>query len=186
MQMTAKKRNRAFPRFTPEEQEEFKEKMRKRRSEWTLAFQLGISIGEQIVSRYLPTLSVDDIKTRTNISVTAGEGDECRRLNDVWFNKLWAIPGDDEDAKHKATEAEWKALRDYHEMLEEKYLPKTVECSFQVLNITEEHMADFKKGVSSALWDCDCSHYSTKPEDIEVKADDDGWFTTITLKKSDD
>ena len=68
-------------------------------------------------------------------------------------------------------------------MLEEKYLPKTIECRFQLLNITEENMKDFKKGVGASLWDCDCSHYSTEVKDIDVKADEDGLFTIITLKR---
>jgi hypothetical protein len=42
-------------------------------------------------------------------------------------------------------------------------------------------MEEFKKGISFSLWDCDCSHYSTKPENIEVKEDEDGYFTIITL-----
>lgn len=168
---------RKIPVFTPEEQEEFKKKMLEKRSAITLAYQLGYYVGEQIVARFLPTLSVDMIHTRKNISVTCGEGDECRRLNNVWFNKYF---GSDDIGSNSD---EWMAVRAYHEMLEEKYLPKTVECHFQLLNITEEHMAEFKEGVGDSLWDCDASHYSTDAEDIDVKADDDGWFTIITLKR---
>ncbi len=69
-------------------------------------------------------------------------------------------------------------------MLEEKYLPKFVDCHFQLLNITEENMVEFKLGLRDSLWGCDASHYSTDPDDIEVKADEDGWFTNIRLKKS--
>ena len=148
----------------------------------TLAYQLGFYIGEQIVHRYLPTLSCDSLQTKTIISVTAGEGDECKRLNDVWFAKVMSLKGSDEE-KTKVTETEWNALRAYHEMLEEKYLPKTIDCRFQVLNVTQENMEEFKNGISNSLWDCDCSHYSTKPEDIQVKPDEDGWFTIITLKR---
>lgn len=170
-------------KLTPEKLESMRQERLKQRASLTLAYQLGWYVGEEIFRRYLPTLSVDSIHTKTNISVTCAEGDECRRLNDVWLGKVWAFKGSDEE-KHKATEVEWKALRDYHEMLEEKYLPKTVECHFMLLNVTEEHMSEFKEGLGHSLWDCDCSHYSTDPEDIDVKADDDGLFTVITLKKS--
>lgn len=180
--MAEKENKRKRLQLSPERSAAVKKRLLEERASLTLAYQLGFYVGEQIVSRYLPTLSVDSIHTRKNISVTCAEGDECRRLNDVWFGKRMAFRGDENEAS-KATEEEWKALRAYHEMLEEKYLPKTVECRFSLLNITEENMAEFKEGVGASLWDCDCSHYSTKPEDIEVKADEDGWFTVITLKK---
>lgn len=176
----AEKKNKAtgFPRLTQKQKDDVKKRSLAARASWTLAYQLGFYVGEQIVDRCLPTLSVDSIKTRKNISVTAGEGDECRRLNDVWFKKTFEDRGNE-----KNSETEWKALRAYHEMLEEKYLPKTVDCHFQLLNITEENMKDFKKGIGASLWDCDCSHYSTLPKDIKVKADEDGWFTIITIKR---
>jgi hypothetical protein len=173
------KRKRKLFDFTPEEKEEIRQRSLKARAALTLAYQLGFYVGEEIVHRYLPTLSVDMIRTNKNISVTCAEGDECRRLNNVWYAKRMASRDDD----NKSSEKEWNELRAYHEMLEEKYLPKTVRCSFQLLNITEEHMEEFKKGVGDSLWDCDCSHYSTRPEDIEVKADEDGWFTEIILKR---
>ena len=169
---------RGFPRLTQKQKDDSKKRALAARASWTPAYQLGFYVGEEIVHRFLPTLSVDAIHTKTNISVTAGEGDECRRLNDVWYRKTFE---DRDNEKH--SEAEWKALRAYHEMLEEKYLPKKVECHFRLLNIADDIMEDFKKGVGVSLWDCDCSHYSTKPEDIDVKADEDGWFTIITLKK---
>lgn len=169
-------------KFTPEEKEEMRQKALARRAALSLAYQLGYYVGEQIVQRYLPTLSVDMIHTRKNISVTCAEGDECRRLDKVWFEKVHSVKGTEAEKK-KATEPEWNALRDYHEMLEAKYLLPAIDCSFQLLNVTEENMEEFKKGVGTSLWDCDCSHYSCRPEDIEVKADEEGWFTVITLKR---
>ncbi len=182
--MKTRKRNSIF-RFSEEERAEFKRKRKESKSKLSLAFQLGFYVGEQIVDRYLPTLSCDMLQTRKVISVTVGEGDECKRLNDVWFGKRMEFRGDEDEAS-KATEKEWKALRAYHEMLEAKYLPGTIECRFGFLNVTEEDMADFKKGIGVSLWDCDCSHYLTDSENIDVKDDDDAWFTVITLKRADD
>lgn len=194
--------DRILKSLTPEVREELRQKRLNERASLSLAYQLGVYVGEYIVDRYLPTLSVDAIHTNNNISVTCAEGDECRKLNDIWFNKTQEVRSrlnlelrerGNETGKDWAevdrktseeTEAEWNALRAYHHMLEEKYLPKTVECYLQALNIPEEHLQDFKKGIGSALWDCDCSHYSVEPEDIDVKADEDGWFTIITLKKA--
>lgn len=170
-------------KLTPKKKAEIKKRQLEARAKLTLPYQLGFFVGEEIVHRYLPTLSVDSITTRKNISVTCAEGDEARRLSDVWFNKLHSIKGTDAE-RHKATEEEWKALRAHHEMLEDKYLPATVECHFQLLNITKNDMVEFKRGISHSLWDCDCSHYSTNVKDISVKADKEGWFTIITLKRS--
>ena len=170
---------RKLKQFTDEERAEFKRQRFERRDKLTLAYQLGFYIGEQIVSKFLPTLSVDGIHTNKNISVTCAEGDECRRLNDVWFNKHGF--GQSKDSGEDSNE--WKELRAYHEMLEEKYLPKMIECYFPLLNIGEHNMNDFKKGISISLWDCDASHYSTSVEDIEVRDDENGWNTFIILKR---
>lgn len=172
-------------KLTDEDRAELKRKRLESKSKLTLAYQLGFYVGEQIVNRYLPTLSVDMLKTRVNISVTCAEGDECRRLNDVWFDKRMEHRGDEDDIT-KATEKEWNEMQAYHKMLEDKYLKDTIDCHFQVLNIGEKDMDDFKAGIGASLWDCDCSHYSTKKENIEVQADEDGWFTIITLKRSKD
>lgn len=179
-QLKEKKNKRnGFPQLTPEREAAVKKRLLEQRASLNLAYQLGYYVGEKIVNKFLPTLSVDMLQTRKNISVTAGEGDECRRLDAIWYEKRITNRDDDD----KSSEEEWKALRAYHEMLEEKYLPKTIDCHFQLLNVTEENMQQFKKGVGASLWNCDCSHYSTKPEDIDVKADEDGWFTVITLKR---
>lgn len=178
--MAEKKPNRF--RLSTEERAEVRKRLLERRATLSLTYQLGYYVGEQIVDRFLPTLSCDSLQTRTVISVTAGEGDECKRLESVWFSKRMEHRGDEKEAS-EATKTEWDALRAYREMLEEKYLPKTIDCHFQVLNITEDNMKEFKEGIGVSLWNCDCSHYSAKPEDIDVKADDDGWFTVITLKR---
>jgi hypothetical protein len=177
-----KKKRSLFRReITPERREELKQMSLKKRASLSLAYQLGYYVGEEIVHRFLPTLSVDGPQTRTNISVTCAEGDEFRRLNDVWYRNY---DRNADNGINGEKNEDWKALRAYHEMLEEKYLPKTLECHFQLLNITEEHMAEFKKGVGDSLWNCDCSHYSTNSEDIAVEADEDGWFTNIILKRA--
>ena len=167
-------------RLTEEDRQAIVKRRLEARAKLSLAFQLGFYVGEQIVNRYLPTLSVDSIQTRKVISVTNDEQHEATRLKDIWFDKAIAFKGTDVE-KEKATKEEWNALRTYHEMLEEKYLPKTIECHFSLLNVTENDMEEFKKGISISLWDCDCSHYSVKEENIGVVADDEGMFTVITL-----
>lgn len=169
-------------KFSDSEIENYKKEQVSYRESLTTAFQLGFYVGEQIVSNYLPTLNVDMVQTRKIISVSIEEYNECKRLDEIWFNKRMYVKGN-EIEKAEATETDWQALRAYHEMLEEKYLPKTVECYFRVLNVSENDMKEFKKGIGSSLWECDCSHYSVKEEDISVIADERGDFTLITLKR---
>lgn len=172
-----------FLKQTPQEKELYKQERLAEKAKLTLAYQLGIYVGEQIVDKYLPTLSCDTQRTRKIIQVMISEADEARRLDDVWFNKRMSVKGSDNE-KSSSTEEEWKAVRAYHEMLEEKYLPKTIDCHFHSLNISENDMAEFKRGIGVTLWNCDCSHYSCNAEDIEVTEDNSVMmFTIITLKK---
>jgi hypothetical protein len=168
---------KGFPRISEEKQLELKERRIKERKGMSLALQLGYFVGEQIVSKSLPTLYTDPIHTGKVISVTHAEKAEYERLNTAWFTKRSQSKTDD----NSDSEEEWGALRAYDKMLEVKYLPPTIKCFFGPLYVAEEHMADFKKGLGYSLWDCDCSHYSTKPENIEVKEDEDGYFTIISL-----
>lgn len=90
-----------------------------------------------------------------------------------------------ESEKLKATEEEWNAVKAYHEMLESKYLPETIECHFGLLNISDisdSDMQEFKKGIGESLWDSDSSYYHTDSEHIEVNNNDFS-FTIITLKR---
>lgn len=183
MTMSEKKKNSFRFNLSPERKAELKKSRLEERASLTLPYQLGHYVGEDIVRKFLPTLSVDSLQTRTIIPTTPDEEVEAKRLHNIWFGKVMSFKGSDEE-KHKTTETEWKALRAYHESLEEKYLPKTIECRFRFLNITQENMKEFKMALGNALWNCDCSHYSCNAEDIDVKADEDGWFTIITIKRA--
>lgn len=161
--------------FSDEDKQKYKNQRLEQRAGLTLAYQLGFYVGEQIVNRYLPTLSVDMLQTRNVISVSPDEKAECERLEVEWFNKS--------QLKYTDSKEEWELLRAYRRMLEEKYLPKTLECHFTLLNINEGDMEEFKKGIGYSLWDCDCSHYNVEKESISVVADNEGYFTVITLKR---
>ncbi len=126
-----------------------------------IAYQLGFYVGEQLVHQYLPTLSVDDIQTRNNISVTCGEGDHYRKLEDIW--------GKQYDIDKKSADKEWKEYKAYSKLLEDKYLPKTLECFFENLELTENDISSFKEGLILSLWDCDCCSYSLSPDDIKIE-----------------
>jgi hypothetical protein len=161
--------------LTPEKSEEMRLRRLANIKAMTMEYQLGWYVGEEIVRKYLPTLSVDMIQTRTVIEVDPAEKVECERLNDIWFEKSQRL-GQEGSSK------EWKELRAYHEMLEAKYLPKEVICHIQPVNYIDEDQ--FKLGIVRALWDSDLCHYKcSDPSDVDVKLEDDAYFTKITLKR---
>lgn len=163
--------------FTEEEKADIKKRHEEHLEKLTLSYQLGFHAGEYIILHYLPTLSVDSIQTQNNISVTAGEGDACRKLSDKWFD-LTGNP-ENKDISEKA----WLELREYHKTLEEKYIPKTLKCMVGPLYLKKAEMSEFKEGVIDSLWDCDCCYYSLKPEDIEFVFHEDIESVEIILKK---
>jgi hypothetical protein len=141
----------------------------------TMEFQLGLFVGKEITRRHLPSLEVDMIHTRKVIEVDPAEKVECKRLDDIWFEKSQSL-GQDGSSK------EWQELRAYHEMLEAKYLPKELVCHIQPVNYIDEEQ--FKLGIVRALWDSDICHYKcSDPSDVGVKLEDNAYFTTITLKR---
>jgi hypothetical protein len=166
-----------FGKEDPEKREKRRLKRLQDRTEMSIAYQLGYYVGEQIVDKFLLTLSCDDFGTRKQIQVTIGEADELKRLTNVWFEKSQSSD-DKENSK-----PEWDAYRAYHNMLLDKYLPQTIDCHFQLLYVSDEDMVEFKSGLGCALWNCDCSHYAVEADKIGFKLDEDGFFTIITLNR---
>lgn len=164
-------RKRIFD-ITPEDKERLKTKRLKQIKSLTAEYQLGVYVGEDIVRKKLPCLSIDMIHTKNVISVTPEEELRAKELNDTWYNNH--KDGGDEDPN-------WLALRAFHKEMEDKYLPKSVECYFSPLNI--DNMSEFKQGIRTSLWDCDICHYDIEEDNIDVKLTDDYYFTIITLKR---
>jgi hypothetical protein len=161
--------------ITPEEREEIRNRTIERVKALTMEYQIGYYVGEQIVRKDLPCLDVDMIYTSNVIKVTPEELAEAKRLNDVWYNNYTdKLSGDDDP--------NWLALRAYHKELEDKYLPKVLTCYIDPFNVVD--MEEFKRGVRTALWDCDMCHYNIRENsDIDVAYDDDYYFAIITLKR---
>jgi hypothetical protein len=171
-----------FDELTPEKREEIKTKRLERIKKLTLEYQLGYYIGEYIVYRYLPTLSIDMLTSRKVISVTSEEQREYQELDDAWFQKVQSnrnLP----DSSYSAPD-EWDALMKFRREMQNKYLPKKLECHISPLNV--ENMEELKRGIMSSLWNCDMCHYNcSKTDDIEIILDEDGYFTKIILTLSE-
>jgi hypothetical protein len=174
------RKNRLGMEISEEEMERLRQRRLDALKKLSLAFQLGAYIGEEIVRRHLPTLSVDMIQSNKVINVSPEEEEQNKLLEEAWWNKvairLKTSEGDDAESE------EWKNLREHHKELEEKYLPKTVDCYFDPINCEDE--TELKRGIVHALWHSDMSHYKcSEPDDVEVRLTEDVYFTIITIKR---
>jgi hypothetical protein len=163
-------------------------KVKKIRKPFSLAFQLGMYIGEYIYRQYLPALDCDMMHSKVVVKVLPEEFIEHKRLNDAWFNKY----NEDQRALRKAgvkypdlekvAQTEWKECKDYEHMLAQKYLPHVLDCHVHHLDVRPANVKQLKAGIRLALWDCDmCQYHVEKDDDIEILKDELGW-TVIRLK----
>lgn len=158
---------------TPEKTEERRLKRIEATKQLTLDYQLGWYVGETLIDRKLPTLSVDSLQTLKCIKVSDEEEAEYKRLSDIWFNNYNEGEGNNDP--------NWIALKSYHGMLKDKYIPPTLEYHVRPLNIT--NIEEFKTGFRQSLWDSDVCYYNIKTnDDIEIVDTSDAYFTTIKLK----
>jgi hypothetical protein len=157
---------------------EYKEKMIEENKEYlknvNMDYQLGFYIGENIVDNYLPTLSTDMIHSRKVIKVSEKDEIENNRLDDEWFNSCTHERGNSGDKE------KWEAYFNHNKMLENKYLPQTLECVFSLLRIDD--MKKFKEGLRSSLWNCDMCSYNIDEEKIEIYNDLEFGFTHIKFQ----
>jgi len=154
----------------PEWQEQMKQKRIEYKESLTAEYQFGFFVGEDIVNRFLPTLSVEG-GTKKQILVSSDDQREYNRLDKKWYDRC--KPGSSN------TDKEWTDLQEFRQVLKEKYLPNPLECHEKLINI--HNMDEFKQGLITSLWDCDHCNYSLEPEDIEIY-DEDDYFTIIKLK----
>jgi hypothetical protein len=157
---------------------EYKEKVIEENKEYlknvSMDYQLGFYIGENIVDNYLPTLSTDMIHSRKVIKVSEKDEIENNRLDDEWFNSCTHERGNSGDKE------KWEAYFNHNKMLENKYLPQTLECVFSLLRIDD--MKKFKEGLRSSLWNCDMCSYNIDEEKIEIYNDLEFGFTHIKFQ----
>lgn len=160
--------------LTSEKLEEMRQERINKIKKLTLEKQLGFYVGEDIVHRFLPTLSTDEIQSRNCIKVSEEDSCENKKLNDEWFSSTrygdnWDGVGENGDKDM------WEKYYNHNKMLELKYLPHKLVCHLPSLNV--ENIDEFKKGLIDSLWDCDMCSYSLKPENIKIYNDDDYYFT---------
>ena len=141
-------------------------------SKHDLNYQLGIMVGELIVSKYLPTLSTDSLQTNHVIQVDEELTREWEKLHTKWSDSL------DKEGKEYSNALFYENLAWYKSNIENKFLKDELEI--RVSNFTPTDMEEFKAGVDHSLWNCDCSHYSlSKVKEYMPGA----WCRVIILKR---
>lgn len=142
----------------------------------TLAYQFGYSIGE-VVSFRVPVLSCDWLKTQHVIDITEEEMIKHESTCEDHSNA-----SKDKNVSKEEVDNLLKIHFDYRIELRKKYLPETFETFVKIINVSDDDMIDFKKGMSSALWNSDRCLFSNKPEDIIITDEENLHFTKISLK----
>jgi hypothetical protein len=156
--------------FPPDWKERRKIEIKEYLEQLTADYQFGKYVGYEIINRFLPTLSIDMLKTRKVIKVSEAEENVVELLDKAWYKKR---------QNNELCDDEWNELRLAHKTIEDKYLPEKLECHLHILKIYD--IKEFKNGLIDALWNCDCCHYNLEPDNIELTDDIDNLFTTITF-----
>jgi hypothetical protein len=140
-----------------------------------LGYFLGEYMGEYIVSKHLPTLSCDGIKTRRVIQVTIGEADRLKNLEDIWHS-YYSKNKDSKEAKES-----WNYFRDFSEELSQKYLPHTLRCILPKISFKDSDVESIKNGIKDSLWQSDCCSYEIRDID-EIELYNEELCTIVELK----
>lgn len=161
---------------------EYKEEQIKEHQEYldkvTVDYHLGYFVGEHIVNRYLPTLSTDMLQSWNVIKVSEEDTIENRRLDKEWYSTTKYQ--DKYDGENDGDKTKWELYHQHNKMLEQKYLPKKLDCHLRLLKINDKK--EFKEGLRSSLWDCDMCSYNIDVENIKIENDMVNGFTIITFQ----
>ena len=139
------------------------------------SYDLGLLAGDIIISKFLPTLETDMLRTNNIIKITnEKELSECRRLEKILDNSYKFNGGDGNSKEHH------KNWIGYVYELAEKYLPEKLECRIPKVNPT--NMEDFKEGLYWSLWDSDLSWYFPE-DDFFIPNNEYAWCSVIILTR---
>lgn len=163
--------DRLLKKLTPEKLEKMKQARIESKKKLTTEYQFGFYVGEDIVNRFLPSISVEP-GTRVQIEVSEEDSTEYVRIEKEWYNKY-------QEGKEEAID-EWGNYQKYREVLKKKYLPNPLVCHMNTLNIVD--LEEFKKGLICSLWNSDHCNYCLEPDKIKIYDDESFYFTIIEFE----
>lgn len=133
---------------------------------YTLEYQIGFYVGQNIYRSVLPTLDVSPFRSNVVYEVSEEEKKEFQELEKQHF-------------KYRRDE-DWERLRKSYNQLKEKYLPHKIRWQLPIFDV--ENIEEFKQGVRDALWDTDICEYKIETDaDIKIVEPDDGFSHCIEL-----
>lgn len=131
--------------------------------------QLGIYVGEYVITHYLQTLSTDYLKSNIVIKVSDEDANTWAELE-----KNYESISDEAEA----TKVFYENLA-WYKTMEKKYLPEKIGC--MVPRIEPTDMIEFKEGLKEAIWDCDMSSYDLD-DNFFTQTHEYAWCSIINLK----
>lgn len=153
----SKRREKRYMKLVEKRINDIKSTPEPKRPAMSLEYQLGYMIGDQIVDRYLITLS-NERGTRNVIEILPEEQAEYDRLHNIWSDAY--------NIDKNNSQEEWKSYRDYAHSLQKKYLPPKLECYVGRIESVND-INELKQGIRNALWNSDVCCYDTTIIDIE-------------------
>lgn len=153
----------------------------KRKTEYSSDYYLGKLVGQFIFHKYLPTLSIDMLKSPTVITVSDEEKAEVDRLHQLLSDSY--EDGTEPPTKYglkKTTEMAHKNWIGCINKLAEKYLPEKLHCRFEGIEVS--NLKDFKDGLVDYLWNTDLSWYMPD-DDFWVEVGKHSWFSEVILTR---
>jgi hypothetical protein len=131
--------------------------------------QLGIYVGEYIITHYLQTLSTDMLQSNIVVKVSDEDTNTWAELEKNYHSI---------DNKTESNKVFYENLA-WYKAMEKKYLPEKIKC--MVPRIEPTDMEEFKEGLKEAIWDCDMSSYDLD-EPFSVQTHEYYWCSIINLK----
>jgi hypothetical protein len=119
--------------------------------------QIGEFVGESLVRRYVPCLSIDQLQTNTVVKVDYDDELVYRQYEkEMWVNG-------------KLDSDKFKRCRNFNKVLEKRYLPAAIKCYLPPYHITDVEY--FMKGVYFGIWDSDISPYNVDVNELPIVED---------------
>lgn len=144
----------------------------------TADYYLGKLVGEIIYYKYLPTLSVDMLKSPKVVDVSEEETAESERLYQLLNDTYYDNTPKDKWGHRETTSIAHKNWLNYINELARKYLPQKLHCRFERIDVV--NMDEFKDGLREFLWNTDLSWYDVE-RDFWVQTGKHSWFSEVVL-----
>lgn len=161
MKKTEKVKSKVIERLMKRLEEKKNDPIKKRDTP-SKDWQIGFLTGEFIISNYLTSIKGIGIEFNKSIAISDDEYAVHKELQDKWLS-LYREDKDTPESKDA-----WVKHREFEILLEERHLPKVLECYVPLIVV--DNIKELKSGIRTSLWDCDgCTYEIMNDEDIVIE-----------------